>query len=304
MTQGDEGLTNTDALEGLTAYDRNGEKIGSVERVHFDARSGRPGWVTVRTGLFGMKESFVPLDGARRQQDALHVMATKEAVKAAPAVDADHRLDPSQEHELSAHYGLGSPDGGALGAAGDTGTTSAMSARSGHGQTTTGTDSIVGAVDAEQGREAREFATRSEAAYDSKAQEMVCSEERLHVGTREEEVGQARLRKIVVTEDVTASVPVSHEEVRVVREPIMEGEGVRADIGDAQTEVTVHAERPVVRKEAVPVERVHLEIEKVTETQEISDTVRKEQVEFDDAKAYGGGMGDDARRDQRHGPRP
>ncbi|MEU2350820.1 DUF2382 domain-containing protein, partial [Modestobacter sp. NPDC013298] len=35
-----------------------------------------------------------------------------------------------------------------------------------------------------------------------------------------EAVVDARLRKYVVTEDVTTTVPVSHEEVRIEREPI------------------------------------------------------------------------------------
>ncbi|MEU1025337.1 DUF2382 domain-containing protein, partial [Streptomyces sp. NPDC005904] len=137
----------------------------------------------------------------------------------------------------------------------------------------------------------REYATRAGAGDRSKDQEMVRSEERLRVGTEEEEVGRARLRKVVVTEDVTTSVPLSHEEVRVVREPIREGDRVRGTIGEAETEVTLHSERPVVSKETVPVERVHLETEKVTETREISDTVRKEQIEFDDATGERGMKG-------------
>ncbi|MWA07792.1 DUF2382 domain-containing protein [Streptomyces sp. BA2] len=302
MTQDDAGLTNPEMLKGLTAYDRNGEKIGSVERVYLDAHSGHAGWVTVKTGLFGTKESFVPLDGARLQQDALHVMATKEAVKGASTADVGQGLEPTLEHQLYAHYGLDSTAEATRGTAGNLDTASVRSTWSADEQTARETEGIVGAAGAGQGHEAREFATRSGPAADSEAHEMVRSEERLHVGTREEEVGHARLRKVVVTEDVTRSVPVSHEEVRVVREPIAEGEDVNADIGDAQTEVTLHAEKPVVRKEAVAVERVRLEVEKVTETEEVSDTVRKERVEFDDAKADDGGMGK-AWRDRKQGPR-
>ncbi|WP_372346494.1 DUF2382 domain-containing protein [Streptomyces sp. KL116D] len=62
--------------------------------------------------------------------------------------------------------------------------------------------------------------------------------------------------------------------------------------GEAETEVTLHAERPVVRKEAVPVERVRLETEKVTETREVSDTVRKEKIEYENPKDDGGMPGE------------
>ncbi|QEV19294.1 DUF2382 domain-containing protein [Streptomyces alboniger] len=301
MTQG-EAFTNPDALKGLTAYDRTGEKIGSIERVYLDDRSGRPEWVTVKTGLFGMKESFVPLAGARLRGEDLHVTATKEAVKEAPRVDADQHLDPGQEHELYAHYGLTRP-----GAATGTG-----NAATGTG---TGTAGLAGAgAGAGQGRHAgdREYAMRAGLGEESKEQDMVRSEERLRVGTEEEETGRARLRKTVVNEEVRTSVPLSHEEVRVVREPIREGDRVRGDIGEAETEVTLHSERAVVSKETVPVERVHLETERVTETQEISDTVRKEQIEFDDArdakgqrrgmKGERGAKGEDW-RDRKQGPR-
>ncbi|MEU1014746.1 DUF2382 domain-containing protein [Streptomyces sp. NPDC005898] len=284
MTQG-EAFTNPDALKGLTAYDRTGEKIGSIERVYLDDRSGRPEWVTVKTGLFGMKESFVPLTGARLRGDDLHVTATKEAVKEAPRVDADQHLDPGQEHELYAHYGLTRPGTAATG----TGTGTAGTRE----HPLTGAAGLAGAGGTGVGAGAgqREYATRAGAGDRSKDQEMVRSEERLRVGTEEEEVGRARLRKVVVTEDVTTSVPLSHEEVRVVREPIREGDRVRGTIGEAETEVTLHSERPVVSKETVPVERVHLETEKVTETREISDTVRKEQIEFDDATGERGMKG-------------
>ena len=112
---------------------------------------------------------------------------------------------------------------------------------------------------------------------------MTRSEERLHVGTETVPAGRARLRKYVVTENVTQTVPVSHEEVRVEREPITEANVDAAmsgpDISEEEHEVTLRAERPVVAKEAVPVERVRLSTETVTEEHEVNEQVRKEQIE-------------------------
>ena len=95
------------------------------------------------------------------------------------------------------------------------------------------------------------------------------------------ETGRARLRKVVVTEQQTVTVPVTREEVRVVREPIAPGETVDATIGDAATDVVLTEERVVVNKETVPVEKVRLDTESVTEQREVTEAVRKEQIEFD-----------------------
>lgn len=49
---------------------------------------------------------------------------------------------------------------------------------------------------------------------------MTRSEGRLNVGTQTREAGRERLQTYVVTENVTQTVPVSREEVRIEREPI------------------------------------------------------------------------------------
>ena len=118
---------------------------------------------------------------------------------------------------------------------------------------------------------------------------MTRSEEHLNVGTQQVEAGRARLRKYVVTEQQTVTVPVSHEEVRVEREPITEenrGDAVDGPaISEEEHEVILHAEQPVVATQAVPVERVRLGTETVTENQQVSGEVRKEQIEVHDGTA-------------------
>jgi uncharacterized protein (TIGR02271 family) len=114
---------------------------------------------------------------------------------------------------------------------------------------------------------------------------MTRSEEHLRVGTETREAGRARLRKHVVTEHQQATVPVSHEEVTLEREPITEANrGAAYDgpaISEEEHEVTLHAERPVVDTEAVPVERVRLGKETVTDQQTVGGEVRKEEIELD-----------------------
>src|SRR4029450_1728591 len=106
-----------------------------------------------------------------------------------------------------------------------------------------------------------------------------------NVGAGSEERARALLRKYVVTENVTETVPVSREEVRVEREPITDANiGNAMDgpaISEEEHEVTLHAERAVVEKEAVPVERVRLDKTTVTDQEQVSENVRKEEIEVD-----------------------
>jgi uncharacterized protein (TIGR02271 family) len=97
------------------------------------------------------------------------------------------------------------------------------------------------------------------------------------------EAGRVRLRKYVVTEQVTQTVPVSHEELRIEREPITDANRDAAmtggEITEEENEIVLHEERPVVQKEVVPVERVRLDKETVTNEETVTEEVRKERIE-------------------------
>ena len=95
--------------------------------------------------------------------------------------------------------------------------------------------------------------------------------------------GRARLKKYVVTEEVDHKVPVQREEVRLEREPVTEANVDQAtqgaDISEDEHEVVLREEQPVVEKRTVPKERVRLSKETETEEAQVSDQVRKEQIE-------------------------
>jgi len=273
-------MIGTDTISrviGQDVYDESGEKIGSAAEVYLDDETGQPEWVTVRTGLFGTKESFVPIRNADLTDEGVRVPVSKTQVKDAPKIDTDGHLSPQEEQELYRYYGMGTGTAGTETAGFET-----------TGRETTGYDTTTGEAGL---RNMGGADTRGTVGHDTSGpttdDAMTRSEERLDVGTRSEEIGRARLRKYVVTENVTESVPVSREEVRVEREPITD-----ANIGDAmdgpaiseeEHEVTLHAERPVVEKEAVPVERVRLDKETVTEQAQVSEGLRKEEIEVEGA---------------------
>ena len=251
-------MINTDQarqlLNGGTVVGKDGSKIGKVGQIYLDDQTEQPEWATVATGLFGSSESFIPLAAADVVGEEIRVPYDKDKVKGAPRIDADGAISQDQEAELYAYYGLEYTE-----AASDSGLP-------------TGTTGSVGTVGHDtSGPTTDEAMTRSE--------------ERLNVGTVRQETGRARLRKYIVSEQQTVTVPVEREEVRVVREPVTEANIDRALDGPAlseeEHEVVLHAERPVVDKETVPVERVRLDTETVSSKEAVTEEIRKEHIETD-----------------------
>jgi uncharacterized protein (TIGR02271 family) len=250
-------------LEGQTALDTDGAKLGKIGQIYVDDQTSQPLWVTISTGMFGTKESFAPLYGSRFDGENLRLAVSKDMVKDAPGVEADGHIEDSENEALYTYYD------GYLG---------------GNGQDTSVQDQGQEyAGDTRQDLSGRDDVQGHDTSGPTTDDAMTRSEERLHVGTEQAEVGRARLRKYVVTENVTQTVPVSHEEVRLEREPITDANRGQAtsgsDITEEEHEVTLHAERPVTAKETVPVERVRLGTETVTEDHEVSETIRKEQID-------------------------
>jgi hypothetical protein len=60
--------------------------------------------VTVSTGLFGTRESFAPLYGARSDHGELRLAVAKQQVKDAPSIDADDHLGDAEQETLYRHY--------------------------------------------------------------------------------------------------------------------------------------------------------------------------------------------------------
>lgn len=98
---------NYDDLYESQLVDVDGNKIGNVCQVYLDDQTGLPTWITVQTGLFGRKETFVPLDRAIITEGKIQVPFTQQFVKDAPNVDPDRHLDAVEEAELCKYFGLG-----------------------------------------------------------------------------------------------------------------------------------------------------------------------------------------------------
>jgi uncharacterized protein (TIGR02271 family) len=180
------------------------------------------------------------MEAASVDGDTITVPYDKATIKGAPHAEPGEPLSVEQEDELYRYYNVG---GAAAG----------------------GTTDTTGGIGA--GASDGDYITRSE--------------ERLRVGTQTVEAGRARLRKFVVTEQQTVTVPVSHDEVRIVREPLQPGQFLDpATISEDVVEVVLMEDRVHVDKQVVGVEKVTLATQTVTEQRQVTESVRKEQIEL------------------------
>ncbi|WP_375399276.1 DUF2382 domain-containing protein [uncultured Amnibacterium sp.] len=283
-----------DEIIGADVVDAENNKVGKVGQVYLDSEDNHPSWVSVKTGLFGTSETLVPIGDATWDQSALHVSYAKDRIKDAPRVDPDQDLSPEEQDRLYSYYEQGGAYTDSVGTTATAGDYSDSSTSDYTG--TEGATSVQGVqIDDGASRgstEVQDATVVSDTAggHDTSGPNtddaITRSEERLNVGTQSVQTGRARLRKYIVTEQQSVTVPVTHEEVRVEREPITDANAADAyrgaDLSEEQAEVTLNEERVVVDKETVPVERVRLEKDVVTENQNVTEDVRKEQIDYED----------------------
>lgn len=347
-----------------SVYGNGGQKLGKVRHVFYDNATGRPEWVTVKTGLLGSGETFVPVRDAVMAEGHLQVPYGKDKIKDAPHVnvDAGGHLSAKEEHRLFDFYGIdwdaalrehteqqsrgrqpvqkqqaaGQPTAGRP-ATGQNATGQQAAAEQAAGLGTTG-EQMAGQPAAGQqaaprhaaadrpgmdrpGMDGQATAQRAaqqqprttttaqgapagtasgamtrDAMTDDEAmagETMTRSEETMHVGVERHATGRARLHKYVEIEEQQQTVPVRHEEVRLVREPITEenrdGAPSGLEISEAERVVTLHEERPVVQTTVEAKERVHLSVEEHTEQRTVRGRVRKERIRLEDAGEEGDG---------------
>ena len=235
-------MTHADQLMGTVgkpAADSAGNPVGQVVGLYLDDATGAPRWITVSQPDGVVR--FAPVHRSRIDRGALQLGVSSDLIGRAPAVSADGHISAEQSAQLFQHYDgcLGAPSAGRTDPPSD-----------------------------------------GQAAADAS---MTRSEEQLHVGTEQVPAGTARIRKTIVTEQVHQTAPVAHEEISMQREPITGGDGGPAaaggQIAEQDYEIILHAERLIVTKEVVPVERIRLAKTVVTEQQEIHETLRKEQID-------------------------
>ena len=233
----------TEAYEwrGREVVSGEGDKIGTLEEVYLDTHSGQPEWATVKTGMFGAKQSFIPLADSNPEGGRVVVPYSKDQVKDAPSVDPDGELSADEEQRPYSHYGVASAD------AGEPVGEDVSGPNTDDAMTRSEEELRVGTAQRERGR--------------ARLRKYVVTEEvQQTVPVKREEV---RVEREPITE--------------ANADEAMAG----PDISEEEHEVTLHEEEVVVEKRAVPKERVRMSKDTVTDEQTVSDEVRKEQIEVE-----------------------
>ena len=246
MTMSDDPHTWTGAL----VRNQRGEVLGHVEGMYFHDVTGRPTWAAVTDGA-GV--ALVPLNHAKVDGQILCLPYQVDQLAAAPRTAPGPHLDPDVEEALYQHYGL-------VPAATDTPTPP---------QPPTALTPTPTPNDAEQ----------------RDPVEMVRSQEQLRTRVERRVYGRVRLVTYIVTENVTFTVPVSRQEVRLEPIPIDETDpdpGISVgELVEDEYEVILHREQVSFTTTTVPVERVRLVRRIVAGRQSVSTQLRSEQIDTD-----------------------
>jgi stress response protein YsnF len=284
----------TEQLIGARVTDGDGKIVGTVQRVFNDDADGRPVWAQVRAGKL---DRFVPLGGSRVTGDGLGVPFDAQKIMSAPDISADRHMSAAQTDVLKRYYGLAVPaQGGPPNAETRSGEMQAGETRSGEmqaGETRSGEMQAGETRSGEmQAGETRRGETQRGETQRAETQAgvdwLIRTEERVDVGTEMLESGRARLHKYVDVEPIEQAVHVFHEEYEVERVPISAEERVSGEIAEGEREIILHEQRPFLRKEAVPVERVRLVVKRVEEDRTLRDEIRKERIEIEPDGGGGG----------------
>ncbi|HWE54602.1 MAG TPA: PRC and DUF2382 domain-containing protein [Acidimicrobiales bacterium] len=230
--------TTYEQWRGLEVVDSQGTKIGKVEEIYLDEQSGQPEWLSVKTGMFGSKHSFVPLTGANDSDGQVQVPYTKELVTGSPATetDKDGYMTPDEESTLFAYY-----------------REQGYQAPSGYDTSGPSTDEAM---------------TRSEEELRVGTSTQEVGRARLRKWIETEHVSRT-----VPTRHETVRVE-SEPITEANRDRALDG----PELSEEEHEVVLHDETVVAATEVVPKERVRLVKEETTSEEQVEADLRKERI--------------------------
>jgi len=235
---------NYTIVEGTNVYGSDGEKVGSVVAV-------QPGYIVVEKGFFFPTDYYIPVSAvATADDDGVTLNVTKEA-----ALNQGWDTEPVGDYAVTSGYAR-EDDFGTTAVGADIGATDVVAI--------SGTTAPIG--------ETLEQDTIRVPVY----------QEELTAATREREMGTVRIEKDVVAEEQTIDVPLTEERVRVTRRTVDRPATAADTFQESVIEVPIRGQEVDVQKQVRVAEEVEIAKERVQRTEQVSDTVRKEQVRIKD----------------------
>jgi sporulation protein YlmC with PRC-barrel domain len=92
-----------DAWRDRIVVDRRGHKLGIVADVYLNANN-EPQWVLIHMGVFGTRQTVVPVGRARMEGASVRVPYDKSFVTDAPALDEERGFSADHESLLASYY--------------------------------------------------------------------------------------------------------------------------------------------------------------------------------------------------------
>ncbi len=106
-------MTEVERIEewrGEPVIDSDGEQIGKLDEVFYDAVSGNPLLLAVKSGLLRSRSRLVPLEGATVGRAHLRVAFKKDVVDGAAEMPEAAAVDAATIDAIESSYGVALPD--------------------------------------------------------------------------------------------------------------------------------------------------------------------------------------------------
>jgi uncharacterized protein (TIGR02271 family) len=265
--------TQAEQLLGARVTGSDGKVIGTVEQVFRDDADGTPAWARIRSGKTGR---FVPVSTGELTPEGLRVPFDSRKVMAGPNIDAGQHMSAAQAEEIRKYYGIAVPAQEAP----------SREARSREAPSRPAQSYQTPSRSAPSYQTPSRQAPYGQAPYGQRGRPteqewLVRQEERLEVDKETVETGRVRLHKYVDVEPVQETVRTFHDEYDIERITVTAQDRISGDIGEEEQEIILYEERPVPRKEIVPVERIRLRTKRIEEDSVVRDELRRERVEVE-----------------------
>jgi sporulation protein YlmC with PRC-barrel domain len=104
------GVERIEDWRGEQVIDADGEQLGKVEEIFFEAGSGEPLLLSIRSGLLGRKLRLAPLAGATLGKSHVRLAANKEQFERAPEIPGDRPLDGEVLAAVESAYEITLPE--------------------------------------------------------------------------------------------------------------------------------------------------------------------------------------------------